>query len=74
MNIARASGAVGILIGDDLYEKNGDALAGARSREAGLPTKLWPFSEAFALPDLAVESERGGRRCCAGRAPTRWRR
>ncbi len=29
--------------------------------EAGLSTKLWPFSRAFELPDLAVETERLGR-------------
>ena len=73
VNVARASGAVGMLIGDDLYEKNEDALRRALA-EAGLPTKLWPFSEAFALPDLEVEKERAPRRWCAARARTRWRR
>ena len=29
--------------------------------EAGLPTKLWPFSEVFALPELDVERERGAK-------------
>ncbi len=58
VNVARASAAVGILIGDDLHEKQGAALARALA-EAGLATKLWPFEEAFALPDLAVERERG---------------
>jgi long-chain acyl-CoA synthetase len=57
VNVARASGAVGILIGDDILERHGDALAHALA-ESGLSTKLWPFSEAFALPDLAVEKER----------------
>ena len=47
--------------------------SGARSREAGLPTKLWPFSEAFELPDLEVEQERAAG-WCAARARTRWRR
>ncbi len=60
VNVARASGAVGLLIGDDLLDKEGDVLAAAFA-EAGLTTKLWPFSEAFALPDLAVEQERGAK-------------
>ena len=60
VNIARASGATGMLIGDDLLEKEGEALAAALA-EAGLTTKLWPFSEAFALPELEVERERGAK-------------
>ena len=55
--LARASGAVGVLIGDEVLDKRGDALAQAL-REAGLATKIWPFSEVFALPDLDVEQER----------------
>ncbi|HEY2731871.1 MAG TPA: AMP-binding protein [Polyangia bacterium] len=56
VNVARASSAAGILIGDDLLDKR----AGLQHAldEAGLPTKLWPFSRAFELPDLAVERER----------------
>ena len=54
VNIARASDAVGMLVGDDLYEKNEDELRHALA-EAGLATKLWSFSEAFTLPDLEVE-------------------
>jgi long-chain acyl-CoA synthetase len=54
VNVARASGAVGVLLGDDLHERHGDALAKAFA-EAGLPTKLWPFQEAFALPELEAE-------------------
>ena len=73
VNVARASGAVGMLIGDDLLEKHEDALPRALA-EAGLATKLWSFSEAFALPDLEVEQARAPRRWCAGRARTRWRR
>ena len=57
VNVARASDAVGMLIGDDLYEKNEDALRRALA-EAGLATKLWSFSEAFVLPDLEVEKTR----------------
>src|SRR5450432_2471393 len=58
VNLARASAAVGLLLGDELHEKHGEVIARALA-EAGLPTKIWPFSEVFALPDLAVERERG---------------
>jgi long-chain acyl-CoA synthetase len=57
VNVARASGALGLLIGDDVLDKHGPALAEAL-REAGLATKLWPFAEAFALPELEVEKSR----------------
>ena len=73
VNVARASDAVGMLIGDDLYEKNEDALRRALA-EAGLTTKLWSFSEAFVLPDLEVEKSARARGWCAARARTRWRR
>jgi len=56
VNVARASGAAGILIGDDLHEKR-SGLARALA-DAGLPTQVWPFYQAFALPDEAVEEER----------------
>ncbi|HVZ75553.1 MAG TPA: AMP-binding protein [Polyangia bacterium] len=56
VNIARASSAVGILIGDDVLDKRA-GLAKALA-EAGLPTKVWPFSEAFELPDLEIEKVR----------------
>jgi long-chain acyl-CoA synthetase len=56
VNIARASGSVGILIGDDLLDKRG-GLAKALA-EAGLATKVWSFGTAFEMPDLAVEKER----------------
>ena len=57
VNIARASGAVGLIIGEDLLDKRPD-LAAALSKE-GLPTRLWPFESVFALQPLAVEEERG---------------
>jgi long-chain acyl-CoA synthetase len=57
VNVARASDAVGMLIGDDLYDKNEEALSHALA-DAGIATKLWSFSEAFALPDLEVEQTR----------------
>jgi long-chain acyl-CoA synthetase len=56
VNVARASGAAGILIGDDLLDKRA-GLAKALE-EAGLATKVWPFQRAFELPDLAVEQQR----------------
>jgi long-chain acyl-CoA synthetase len=58
VNVARASAAVGLLLGDELHEKQGEAIARALG-EAGLPTKIWSFAEAFALPELAIERERG---------------
>jgi long-chain acyl-CoA synthetase len=57
VNVARASGAVGILIGDDLADKHDEALVAALA-DAGLGVKLWPFAEAFALPDVEVERAR----------------
>jgi long-chain acyl-CoA synthetase len=56
VNIARASGAAGILIGDDLLDKRG-GLARALA-DAGLPTKVWGFAHAFELPELEVEKAR----------------
>ena len=56
VNIARASGAVGLIVGEDLLEKRPD-LPAALAKE-GLPTRLWPFETVFALPPLAVEEER----------------
>jgi long-chain acyl-CoA synthetase len=56
VNVARAAGAVGILIGDDLLEKRG-GLAKSLA-DAGLETKVWPLMRAFELPDLAVEQQR----------------
>src|SRR5450432_237345 len=56
VNVARASGAAGILIGDDLLDKRA-GLARALD-EAGLTTKVWGFQRAFELPDLAVEQQR----------------
>ncbi|MBC8132024.1 MAG: AMP-binding protein, partial [Deltaproteobacteria bacterium] len=56
VNVARASGASGILIGDDLYEKRSgltDAL-----REANLATRVWPLSQAFEIQDEAIEQQR----------------
>ena len=57
VNVARASGAAGILIGDDLYEKRNNLTRALR--EANLATKVWPLSRAFEILDEAVERERG---------------
>jgi long-chain acyl-CoA synthetase len=56
VNVARASGAAGILIGDDLLEKRPSLTRALQ--EAGLATKVWPFQQAFELPELAVEQQR----------------
>ncbi|HZL19463.1 MAG TPA: AMP-binding protein, partial [Polyangia bacterium] len=57
VNVARASAAVGLVLGDELNDKYGEAIARALG-EAGLPAKIWSFAEIFALPELAVERER----------------
>jgi len=56
VNVARASGATGLLIGDDLHDKRGNLTRALR--EAGLPTRVWPLSQGFQLLDEGVEQER----------------
>jgi long-chain acyl-CoA synthetase len=56
VNIARASGATGALVGDDLLEKRPGLMRALR--EEGLTTRLWPFEKAFAIESEAVEAER----------------
>ena len=56
VNIARASGAAGIIIGDDLFEKRA-TLARALA-DAQLTTKIWPFTQVFEILDEEVERER----------------
>lgn len=56
VNIARASGAVGLVGGDDLLDKRAKLPAALSS--AGLPTKVWSASEVFALTSLELEEER----------------
>jgi long-chain acyl-CoA synthetase len=56
VNVARASGATGILIGDDLYEKRSSLTRALQ--EANLGTRVWPFSRVFEIPDETVERER----------------
>lgn len=56
VNIARASNAAGILIGDDLLEKRTNLVR--TLREEGLGTRVWPLDKAFALQDERLEEER----------------
>ncbi|MDX2021469.1 MAG: AMP-binding protein [Deltaproteobacteria bacterium] len=56
VNIARASGAVGLIGGDDLLEKR--SKLGAALKTAELPTRLWSMTEVFALTPLDVEDAR----------------
>ncbi len=58
VNLARASGANGIVIGDDLHEKRSSLTRALR--EANLSTRVWPFSVVFEIPDEALERERAG--------------
>ncbi len=57
VNIARASGAVGLIVGEDLLDKR-PTLARDLG-QAGLTTKIWPFDTVFKLLDEVVERERG---------------
>jgi len=56
VNIARASEAVGVILGEDILDKR-PTLA-RELGEAGLAAKLWPFEKVFELLDEAVENER----------------
>jgi len=56
VNVARASGATCVLVGDDLLEKR--ATLTRALGEAGLATKVWPFQRVFEIPPLEVERER----------------
>jgi long-chain acyl-CoA synthetase len=56
VNIARASGAMGLMIGDDLHEKRADLAAALRKE--GLSTKIWPLEKVFTILPLEVEEER----------------
>jgi len=56
VNIARASGAVGIMIGEDLLEKR-PSLSRELS-DAGLATQIWTFGAVFELLAEATENER----------------
>ena len=56
VNIARAAGAVGIILGEDLLDKR--PTLGRELAAAGLPARLWPFGAVFELLDETVENER----------------
>jgi long-chain acyl-CoA synthetase len=66
VNIARASGAVGVILGEDLQASR--PTLGGDLAKAGLPAKLWPFQSVFELTDEATENERK-RSLCAKQAP-----
>jgi len=56
VNIARASEAVGLFVGEDLAAKH-SGLAAALS-EAKLATKIWTLSDVFAIETVEIENER----------------
>jgi len=56
VNIARASGAKGLIVGDGLLAELPELPAALES--AGLKTTVWPFSEVFAIGDQAQEDAR----------------
>jgi long-chain acyl-CoA synthetase len=58
VNIARAAGAKGVLVGDDLAAAT--ALPAAL-KDAGLEVAVWPLARAFAIPPVAEEDERKAR-------------
>jgi len=55
-NIARACGAMGIILGEDLLDKR--PTLGRELADAGLTTELWPFATVFELLDEAEEARR----------------
>jgi long-chain acyl-CoA synthetase len=65
VNIARAAGAVGVLVGDDLLDKRPGLVRALR--DEGLTTQIWPFEKAFVIESEAVEAER--RKLLATRHP-----
>lgn len=56
VNVARASGATGIMLSDELLEKR--SRLPAALKEAGLSVALWPMSQVFEIGDEATENER----------------
>jgi long-chain acyl-CoA synthetase len=58
VNIARASGATGLVIGDDLLDRRSQLPAALAEAEPGLTTRVWPFTEVFEIPDEAEERAR----------------
>jgi long-chain acyl-CoA synthetase len=65
VNIARASGAAGIVIGEDLLDKR--PTLGRELADAGLAAPLFTFASVFELGDEAVENER--RKSLASKTP-----
>ena len=56
VNIARACGATGLIMGDELADKHSGLVRPLR--EAQLATRLWRTSEVFELGDEALENQR----------------
>jgi long-chain acyl-CoA synthetase len=56
VNIARASGAVGVIVGDDLLEKRPGLVRALR--DEGMATRIWPFEQVFTLQKESIEAER----------------
>lgn len=56
VNITRASGAVGIMVGEDLLEKR--PTLSRELGDAGLATQIWTFGAVFEMVDEALENER----------------
>jgi long-chain acyl-CoA synthetase len=56
VNIARASGASGVIVGDDLLEKRPGLVRALRDEQ--MATRVWPFEQVFALQKESVEDER----------------
>lgn len=56
VNIARASGAAGVIAGDDLLDRRSGLRAALL--EEGLGTRVWSFGQAFALVREDLEEER----------------
>ncbi|MFN2481430.1 MAG: AMP-binding protein [Pyrinomonadaceae bacterium] len=57
VNFARASGATGVVISEEMDEKHPD-LRGRLDEEGLSATRVWNFAEVFALPPEKLEEER----------------
>ncbi|HXU81002.1 MAG TPA: AMP-binding protein [Polyangia bacterium] len=56
VNIARAAGAAGVIVGDDLLEKRAGLTRALR--DEGMATRVWPFEQVFTIQKESVEEER----------------
>ena len=73
VNVARASGAAGILIGDDLHDKRSGLTRALREAEPG-HADLAAVAGVRARSTRRVEQRARARRCSARSTPTRWPR